>query len=208
MVDAERALSGPRPYWLSWYGVSTFELHAPWWRSGFDGNDRPIFCAALRAASDAEARAIVSEAHDDPSVKPEFRFVEERDAAWTPYCDRFRKAGWMPEWPAGEGFEPEMVSVPAAGLRDMAEAVALMDADGERARGIRDERCDREVLALCERVGFGAVMDAAARLWFLRDPVGSFVVGPAALTARQAKAAAEEALKRLDAVPNPREGQP
>ena len=205
MVDAERALSGPRPYWLSWYGMNTFELHAPWWRSGFDGAERPIFCAAVRAESDADARRIIAEAHDQ-SVALVFRFVNEKDAAWTPYNDRFRKAHWMPEWPAGEGFEPETVSIPAAGLRDLAEAVDLMDVEGERAKGIRDDRCDAEVLALCERVGFGAVMDAAARLWFLRDPEGSFVVGPTVHTARMAKAAAAEALKRLDEAPNAVDG--
>lgn len=37
---------------------------------------------------------------------------------------------------------------------------------------------DREVLKLCLRIGFGAVIDSAARQWQLRDPMGAFVVGP------------------------------
>ncbi len=36
---------------------------------------------------------------------------------------------------------------------------------------------DAEVLALCERVGFGAVMDSAARQWRKRDPIGAFTIG-------------------------------
>lgn len=45
---------------------------------------------------------------------------------------------------------------------------------------------DPDVLALCERVGFGAVMDSAARQWQRRDPLGAFVVGPCLATARRA----------------------
>ena len=36
---------------------------------------------------------------------------------------------------------------------------------------------DPEILALCERLGFGAVMDSAARQWAIRDPVGAFFIG-------------------------------
>jgi hypothetical protein len=39
------------------------------------------------------------------------------------------------------------------------------------------------VLALCQRHGFGAVMDSAARQWFKRDPNGAHVVGPGAAIA-------------------------
>lgn len=35
---------------------------------------------------------------------------------------------------------------------------------------------DRQVEALCEVFGYGAVMDAAARLWARKDPVGAFYV--------------------------------
>lgn len=37
---------------------------------------------------------------------------------------------------------------------------------------------DKEVLALCERLGFGFVMDSAARQWAERDSIGAFTVGP------------------------------
>lgn len=36
---------------------------------------------------------------------------------------------------------------------------------------------DEAVLALCERVGFGAVMGSASRQWAMRDPRGFLCVG-------------------------------
>lgn len=54
-------------------------------------------------------------------------------------------------------------------------------------RMILDSSADRETLsapedelveALCERIGYGAVMDSAARQWRRKDPVGAFLVGP------------------------------
>jgi hypothetical protein len=46
---------------------------------------------------------------------------------------------------------------------------------------------DAAVIALCERHGFGAVMDAAARAWRARDPIGAFLVGPCIRTAERAE---------------------
>ena len=37
---------------------------------------------------------------------------------------------------------------------------------------------DAEIREICERIGYGAVMDSAARLWRRKDPVGAFVTGP------------------------------
>jgi hypothetical protein len=34
---------------------------------------------------------------------------------------------------------------------------------------------DPEVLAICERIGFGAVISSASRQWCRRDPVGGFI---------------------------------
>lgn len=45
---------------------------------------------------------------------------------------------------------------------------------------------DAEVEALCNRTGYGAVMDAASRLWVKRDPIGAFVCGPCLGTVQQA----------------------
>jgi hypothetical protein len=36
---------------------------------------------------------------------------------------------------------------------------------------------DTEIERLCQRLGYGAVMDAAARLWRRRDPVGAQLIG-------------------------------
>jgi beta-galactosidase/beta-glucuronidase len=44
---------------------------------------------------------------------------------------------------------------------------------------------DPEILALCERLGFGAVMDSAARQWALRDPVGALYIGGCLGTAKE-----------------------
>lgn len=43
---------------------------------------------------------------------------------------------------------------------------------------------DPEVLALCLKWGFGAVMGSASRLWQAKDPVGALTVGPTAFEAR------------------------
>lgn len=59
----------------------------------------------------------------------------------------------------------------------------LMDEEGERAQALQGHvPGDPEVLALCERVGFGAVIDSAARQWWLRDPLGAHLSGPCAGT--------------------------
>lgn len=48
----------------------------------------------------------------------------------------------------------------------------------ERAQHIH-AREDAEVLDLCERNGYGAVMDSASRQWFLKVGGGALVVGTA-----------------------------
>jgi hypothetical protein len=52
----------------------------------------------------------------------------------------------------------------------------------------RDAPEDAAVDALCERFGYGAVMDAAARLWARRDPRGALTVGPCRATVESARA--------------------
>lgn len=67
----------------------------------------------------------------------------------------------------------------------------MMGGEGDRARAISAPE-DAAVDAICKRIGYGAVMDAAARLWFRVDPVGAFVTGPCAGMVRQARAALKE----------------
>jgi hypothetical protein len=69
------------------------------------------------------------------------------------------------------------------------DALELIDA-GERDCISAPE--DAEVKELCERIGYGAVMDSAARQWRKKDPVGAFTVGPCTYLARDAKEAAEK----------------
>lgn len=64
--------------------------------------------------------------------------------------------------------------------------IDLIDADGVGAKSITAPE-DAEVKALCERIGYGAVMDSAARQWFLKDSVGALTVGPCAGLIRDAK---------------------
>lgn len=68
-------------------------------------------------------------------------------------------------------------------LRD---ALGIIDADGVRAKMVHAPE-DKAVQALCKQFGYGAVMDAAARMWFLLDPVGALTVGPCAGTVRRAR---------------------
>jgi hypothetical protein len=90
----------PGRWWVSWYGHNgTFELHRPWWISGYevDGECRDIFCAALLATSEEDCRSLISFCHDS-GLEPEFRFIEARAGDWSPFCDRFQRAAWM-VWP-------------------------------------------------------------------------------------------------------------
>lgn len=97
-----------KPYWLSWCSdrMGEFELHWPWWVSGYDANDRPVICAAVIAFDERDAWGIIKRCHDDP--KPESldeRFCEEKPEGWQPFCERFAKADWM-LWPNGLPVSP------------------------------------------------------------------------------------------------------
>jgi len=76
---------------------------------------------------------------------------------------------------AGDG----LVAALEARLEKMRGLLRLMDGKGERAYRLHAPE-DGAVQQLCEAIGYGAVMDAAARLWYLKDPIGAFVVGPCA----------------------------
>jgi len=100
-------MSERKPFWVSWYGraLGPWEWHGPWWISGEeDGEDgaNPIFCAAVLARDEDDAKARILAAHDAPPGDVEWRFVNEHDADWSPFGSRFRQAKWM-RWPHGEG---------------------------------------------------------------------------------------------------------
>lgn len=103
LVGNSIAGDGPtKYYWLSWYHegeLGTFELHRPWWVSGYRGSDdAATICAAVVATSEYHARNIIDRSYDSPPGQLEFRFVEEQAPGWWPFCDRFRRAAWM-RWP-------------------------------------------------------------------------------------------------------------
>lgn len=86
-------------YWLSWYtrGNTKFELHSPWWCSGYDSDDYPIIVAAVRAESPEAAMERVRLSYDSPPEFVDERFCTENDDEFEPFCGRFPKAKWM-EW--------------------------------------------------------------------------------------------------------------
>lgn len=88
------------------------------------------------------------------------RAAEEAGSVWEPQLDAARA-------------ETEAVRALAAELvEDYAIAARIV----ERAQHIQAPE-DAEVEALCKRFGYGAVMDAASRLWVGLDPIGAIVPG-------------------------------
>jgi hypothetical protein len=61
-----------------------------------------------------------------------------------------------------------------AGLRYANDACLR---NSQRAGNVSDH-IDPLIKELCEKHGYGAVMDSAQRQWQLKDPVGCFTVGP------------------------------
>lgn len=86
-----------RNFWLSWYSptpTSEFELHSPWWVSGYDTDDRYILVAAVRATNEEAAFAAVRAAYDNRHGPIEERFIKPLGPDG-PFSDRFPRAGWM-----------------------------------------------------------------------------------------------------------------
>ncbi len=108
-----------------------------------------------------------------------------REAEWEAQRDRTLKDGHQMRFDAlvetmqREGAQAEAIERERDALRDV---VNLMDVDGKRQAITALE--DPHVRLLCERYGYGAVMDSAARQWRAKDPVGAFLVGPCVATAQ------------------------
>jgi len=92
-----------KPFWVSWYqhpGYSPFELNAPWWVSGMRMEDgAETICAAVMATDEEAAREAVLASFDHRPEGVVWRFTTEQAEGWSPFCDRFERAAWMP-WPA------------------------------------------------------------------------------------------------------------
>lgn len=91
-----------KSFWISWHhteAMGEFEIHSPWWRSGYRGSDGAAsICAALRASDEAGAHELIYASYDERPSEIEFRFCEERPDTESPFTDRFAKADWMPNW--------------------------------------------------------------------------------------------------------------
>lgn len=93
-----------RNFWISWYcpaALGAWELASPWWVSGYAmSDDEDVLCivAAVHATDEEAAKEVVLAAYDTRPASMEWRFVSEREADWSPFCDRFPKADWM-VWP-------------------------------------------------------------------------------------------------------------
>lgn len=89
-------------FWVSFWSadLSKFEYHGPWWVSGYRGDEcgEQSVCAAVVAKDEEHAKHIIEAAHDEGHAPAEGRFVDAREDAWSPFCDRFTKAKWM-KWP-------------------------------------------------------------------------------------------------------------
>lgn len=95
-------------YWISWTSVMEdeggFELHSPWWVSGWsiteDDKEESIFVGAIRADSEEDAWAKIAAAYDTPPEKGvNQRFIEELKAPypWEHESPRFPLGDWM-DW--------------------------------------------------------------------------------------------------------------
>lgn len=94
------------PFWISWYTprpMSEFELHSPWWVSGYadaaDGTPLTIVVAAVLAVDAEDAWEQIAAAFDEPRSPSDFdrRFCEEHPELATdgPFSPRWPKARWM-----------------------------------------------------------------------------------------------------------------
>lgn len=84
-------------WWVSWYApreLGGFHLLSPWWWSGFRDEDA-VICAAIQADEEEWARDVILVSYDSKPADLEWRFVEQRSADWSPFSDRFPRAGWM-----------------------------------------------------------------------------------------------------------------
>lgn len=101
-----------KAWWISWYhhpDDGPFELHTPWWISGFTMEEpaRDTIVAAVQAEDEANAWDVVNEAYDARPARLERRFCDEledreqqpsaREPWSTPENGRFPRADWM-EW--------------------------------------------------------------------------------------------------------------
>ena len=118
-VEREPEQEKLQGWWISWYQtkkLGAFELHSPWWVSGYRERETKkgkikldsVIVGAVRAENEKAAKAAVVASYDDPPDvdEIEWRFCEELNEGEEPWIPRdgkdesslrFRRAGWM-QW--------------------------------------------------------------------------------------------------------------
>jgi len=91
-------MSTKKRFWVSWYTdeMGTWELHFPWWTSGYSDTFY-IICAAVVAENEDQVREIIYSCYDKRPDNLEFSFINERPDDWSPFNDRFQAKDWMTE---------------------------------------------------------------------------------------------------------------
>jgi len=92
-------------WWISWYhhpDDGPFELHTPWWVSGFtiEEPQRETIVAAVMAEDEEDAWKVVRASYDTSPTRLEQRFCDalgDREP-WSAEGGRFPRADWM-QWP-------------------------------------------------------------------------------------------------------------
>lgn len=86
-----------------------------------------------------------------------------------------------------------------AALLEAKELLLLCDPNGDRAKNIFAPE-DAEVFMLCNRVGFGAVMDSASRQWRTKidmGHIGAHACGPCVGSVQRGLKMVDSALRAL-----------
>lgn len=90
-------------WWLSFYAetpLDEFELHSPWWISGYDADGVSIVVAAVQAPDQSAAWEQVRTAYDTPPASLRQRFIDVQAPDWSPFSERFPQGEWM-AWEPG-----------------------------------------------------------------------------------------------------------
>jgi len=87
-------------YWASWRAsrdTGPFVLHWPWWISG-EGEGYTTIVAAIMADDGADVIQLIYDCYEKPISSLPIRFLVKKPHDWSPFGDRFPRAGWM-RWP-------------------------------------------------------------------------------------------------------------
>ena len=83
-------------WWVSWCTDDmAFEIHTPWWITGYDLDDRCSICAAVIAETEEDAKQYIIQCHDNLPEDLNWRFCTEKPKDFNPFTTRFPRAKWM-----------------------------------------------------------------------------------------------------------------